>query len=204
MYTIFFVMLVLAASTAVLIWHSRRQSIVGTKSRNRYFQKLARELSFAAAGDDYFIQLEGTWKGVPVVIYPHNFHGPGSITLFYADTGIPFRERTWIEPNLSLGRAIQEWKRGERFGFDISGDPPLGENVLAAYQARFPFIALTLPSRFIFSHYLSQTPGSWKNFVVLLVLDAGRKPGLVEIRSALDSVTELVKSIESDLPSSHL
>jgi len=198
MFKILFLLLLAAAAVIFAIWHSRRQSIVGTKSRNRYFQKLARELSFAAAGDDYFIQLEGTWKGIPVVIYPHNFHGPGSITLFYADTGIPFRERTWIEPNLSLGRAIQEWKRGERFAFDISGDPPLGENVLAIYQSKFPFLACTLPTRFIFSQYLSQTLGSWKNFVVLLVLDAGRKPHLDEIRSALDSAADLVASIQKE------
>lgn len=188
-----FFVLIAAAVLIFVIWRSRRQSIVGTKSRNRYFKKMAEELSFAIGGDDYFIQLEGTWKGIPVVLYPHNFHGPGSITLVYADTGIPVRERTWIEPNLSLGRAILEWKRGEPFGFDISGSPPLTENVLASYQSRFPFIACTLPTRFIFSQYLSQTLGSWKNFVVLLVLDAGRKPALDEIRTALDSAIELVR-----------
>ncbi len=186
---------VLIAASAVIfvIWRSRRQSIVGTKSRNRYFKKVAEELSLAIGGDDYFIQLEGTWKGIPVVLYPHNFHGPGSITLVYADTGIPVRERTWIEPNLSLGRAILEWKRGEPFGFDVSGSPPLTEKVLASYQSKFPFIACTLPTRFIFSQYLSQTLGSWKNFVILLVLDAGRKPALDEIRTALDSAVELVR-----------
>lgn len=196
MFKLLFLLLLVIAAVILLIRHSRRQSIVGTKSRNRYFKKVAAELSFRTAGDDYFVQLEGTWKDTQVVLYPHNFHGPGSITLFYADTGIPVRDRTWIEPNLSLGRAILEWKRGERFGFDISGNPPLSENVLASYQSKFPFIACTLPTRFIFSQYLSQTLGSWKNFVVLLVLDAGRKPHLDEICGALDAITELVKSIK--------
>jgi hypothetical protein len=197
MFRFLFLLLVAIAAIFLLIRHSRRQSIVGTKSRNRYFKKIAAELSFRTAGDDYFIQLEGTWKDTPVVLYPHNFHGPGSITLFYADTGIPVRDRTWIEPNLSLGRAILEWKRGEQFGFDVSGDPPLTESTLKSYQSKFPFIACTLPTRFIFSQYLSQTLGSWKNFVVLLVLNAGRKPHLDEIRNALDSVTQLVKNIRS-------
>ena len=54
-------------AVALLVRHSRRQSIVGTKSRNRYFKKVAAELSLRTAGDDYFIQLEGTWKDTPEV-----------------------------------------------------------------------------------------------------------------------------------------
>jgi hypothetical protein len=191
----------LAITTAIVfvIWRSRRQSIVNVRGRNKHFAAMAKQLSFTQSGDDYFTQLEGMWKGFPIVIYPHNFHGPGSITLFYAESGLPLVERTWIEPNLSLGRAIVDRKRGALFGFEISGNTVFHDERLLEslknYSQKYPYIAITLPSRFIFSHYVMQTISRWRHFTVFLVLDSGRKPSLEEITQAMDAATDLARSV---------
>src|SRR5262245_28875067 len=105
------VLLLLLVGIAFWIRRSRRRSILDIPGRNKHFTFLAKQLGFALGGDEYFIQLEGKWKEFNSLIYPHAFEGPGSITLFYFDTGVPIVERNWIEPSLSLGRAIVEWKR---------------------------------------------------------------------------------------------
>lgn len=187
---------------AFLIRRSRRRSILDIPGRNKHFAFLAKQLGFALGGDDYFIQLEGKWKEFNTLIYPHAFEGPGSITLFYFDTEVPIVERNWIEPSLSLGRAIVEWKRKIPFHHETSGSSlPLQELLreMEKLTPLYPYIAVTLPTRFIFSHYMMQILSSWKNFVVLLVLDAGRKPSLQEIQSALDAGVSLVEILRSQM-----
>jgi hypothetical protein len=183
------------------IWRSRKQSILGVRGRNRHFRYLADQLHLMQGGDDYFTQLEGEWKGFPILVYPHNFHGPGSITLFYADTGIPFKARTWLEPSLSLGRAIVDWQRHVPFQYDYSGDPILKHetilNVIQRHKEKLPFIAITLPTRFIFSHYVMQALSSWPNFVVLVALDAGRNPSVEEMEEVLDATVEIAQTVRS-------
>jgi hypothetical protein len=199
-WNLFGLFFVLSATVAFWIWRNRRRSILDVKGRNKHFAMLARQLHFLQGGDDYFIQLEGLWKELRVLIYPHSFEGPGSITLFYVDTGIPYKERTWIEPSLSLGRAIVEWKRKVPFRHEISGSSLPSQEILAEIEklkSQYPFIALTLPTRFIFSHYMMLSLSIWKTFVVLLVLDAGRKPSLQELQAALDAGVRLAKITES-------
>lgn len=182
------------------IWRSRRQSIIGIRGRNKHFRYLADQLRLMQGGDDYFTQLEGEWKGFPILVYPHNFHGPGSITLFYADTGIPCKTRTWLEPSLSLGRAIVDWQRHVPFEHEYSGDPILKqEPILSAvsrYKEKFPFMAITLPTRFIFSHYVMQVLSSWENFVVL-VAHGGRNPSVEEMEELLDATVEVAQTVRS-------
>jgi hypothetical protein len=112
MFNIVFVIISVIFFLSFVIWYARKQSIISIPARNRHFTWLAGALNLKTGGDDYFLQLEGSWNEVPIMIYPHNFEGPGLITLFYADTQVPFEDRTWIEPSLSLGRAIVERKRG--------------------------------------------------------------------------------------------
>ena len=125
MFNIVFAIIGVIFFLSFILWYARRQSIISIPSRNRYFRRLASELKLKIAGDDYFLQLEGSWNDVPIIIYPHNFEGPGLITLFYADTGVPFEERTWIEPSLSLGRAIVERKAGRKYQFEYIGSTTL-------------------------------------------------------------------------------
>ena len=183
------------------IWRSRRQSILGVRGRNRHFRYLADQLQLMQGGDDYFTQLEGEWKGFPILVYPHNFHGPGSITLFYADTGIPIKPRTWLEPSLSLGRAIIDWQRHVPFQHEYSGDPILKQppilHVVQRHQEKLPFIAITLPTRFIFSHHVMQALSTWQNFVVLVALDAGRNPTVEQMEEVLDATVEIAQTVRS-------
>src|SRR5262245_52679158 len=114
-------LLLLGLGIAFWIRKNRSRSILDIPGRNKHLAYLAQRLGFAVGGDEYFIQLEGKWKELDALIYPHAFEGPGSITIFYFDTGIPIVERNWIEPSLSLGRAIVEWKRKIPFHHEISG-----------------------------------------------------------------------------------
>lgn len=193
--------ILLIAAIGFWIWFSRRRSIVDVKGRNKHFASLAKQLQFSTGGDEFFVQLEGTWKDIPSLIYPHSFEGPGSITVFYFDTGVPYVDRNWIEPGLSLGRAIVDWKRNIPFDFEISGSVLPAQEILTelkGQQQKFPFVAVTLPTRFILSHYMMQSLNIWKNFVVILVLDAGRKPSLTEIQNTLDAGMRVVKIVNEN------
>ncbi|PWT91730.1 MAG: hypothetical protein C5B54_04810 [Acidobacteria bacterium] len=202
MMTYLVTILVLFLAIILGILYSRRQSITGIQKRNKHFIAIAEQLGFKQAGDEYFIHLEGLQEGVRVVIYPHNFEGPGSVTILYADTQVPFRERTWIEPALSMGRAIVDWQNQVPFGFEFSGDPILRREdlitMLEDYKKRYPFVAITLPSRYTFSQYVMDALNSWKNFVVILVLDSGRKPSLDSLKRAVDDAVLLVRTTTSN------
>ncbi len=186
-----------------VLWQARRQSIINIPARNRHFTKLASELNLRTAGDDYFLQLEGSWNDVPIIIYPHNFEGPGLITLFYADTGVPFEERTWIEPSLSLGRAIVEWKAERKYQFEYIGSTTLKNypivEVLERYRTQYPYVAVTLPTRLVFSQYVMEALSDSKNYTALVVMDSGRRPSVEEIREALDAVTDIAKAVRANL-----
>jgi hypothetical protein len=193
------IFVVLLIAIAIWIWRSRRRSIVDIKGRNQHFSSLGKQFNLTAAGDEFFLQLEGIWKNVPILIYPHSFEGPGSITVFYFNTGIPYQDRTWIEPSLSLGRAIVDWKKGIEYNFEISGSifsSPELLTELNRLKKKYPFVGVTLPTRFILSHYMMQSLSGWKNFVAILVLDAGRKPSLTEIQNTLDDGTGLVQAVK--------
>lgn len=201
MFEVALIILSVIAFLAFVIFLSRRSSITGIPGRNRHFSKLASEIGFAVTGDDYFLQLEGKWKGVPVTIYPHNFEGPGSVILFYADSGFPLLERTWIEPTMSLGRALVEFKKHKTVDFEFTGDPVLKNysviEALERYKALYPYIAVTQPDRFVYSQFLHDTLARSKNFIVLLVLDAGRKPSADELTVALDAVVDISAAVRS-------
>jgi hypothetical protein len=186
-----------------ILWQSRRQSIINIPARNRRFRLIGKELDLRTAGDDYFLQLEGKWNGIPILIYPHNFEGPGLITLFYADTGVPFKERSWVEPFLSLGRAILERKKGYKIQFEYTGNPALKTyaivEVLERYRDQYPYLAITLPERFAYSEHLHAALSRSKNYIALLVMDSGRRPTTEEIKDALDAVTDIAQTVKSAL-----
>ena len=188
---------------AFVLWQARRSSIVNVPARNRHFSRLANELKLKTAGDDYFLQLEGNWNGVPVIVYPHNFEGPGLITLFYADTGVPFEERSWIEPALSLGRAVVEWKAGHKFSFEYSGSSTLKAypvvEVLERYRDRYPYLGVTLPTRLVFSQYVMAALSNLPNYIALVVMDSGRRPTVEEMEESLNAVTDIAKTVRSTL-----
>ena len=157
-------------------------------------------MKFAATGDEYLVQLEGNWKGRRALIYPHNFEGPGSITLIHMETSVPCRERTWLEPALSLGRAIVEWKRGSSFSYERSGNLPGAEQLqkeIETYRLRLPFIAVTSPSRFLLSQPITESLRSCNNFMIVLALDAGRKPPAAQMIQALDIGASLSQILEN-------
>ena len=186
--------------TAGNVWRIRRRSIGGVKSRNKYFYRLAATLDFTAKGDEYLVQLEGNWKAHHVIVYPHNFEGPGSITLIHMETNVPFQERTWLEPALGLGRAIVEWKRGASFSYERSGTLPGAEQLqeeVNAHRSRIPFIAITIPSRFLLSQLVTEALRNSGNFVVVLALDAGRKPSTGQLTGALDVAAKLCQILEN-------
>ncbi|HEY7162484.1 MAG TPA: hypothetical protein VH815_14555, partial [Acidobacteriota bacterium] len=187
-----------------VLWYARRQSIVSIPARNRHFTWLASQLNLKTAGDDYFLQLEGSWNDVPVLIYPHNFEGPGLITLFYADTRVAFYDdRSWIEPSISLGRAIVEMKAGRKYQFEYSGSTALKSypivEVLERYRPTYPYVALTLPTRLVYSQYVMEALSDSKNYTALVVMDSGRRPSIQEMKEALDAVTDIAKTVQANL-----
>jgi len=203
MFNIVFVIISVIFFLSFVIWYARKQSIINIPRRNRHFTWLANELNLKTAGDDYFLQLEGTWNDVPVLIYPHNFEGPGLITLFYADTGVPFEDRSWIEPSLSLGRAIVERKAGRNYQFEYSGSTALKSypivEVLERYRTTYPYVALTLPTRLVYSQYVMDALSDSKNYTALIAMDSGRRPSIEEMKEALDAVTDIAKTVHANL-----
>jgi len=203
MFNIVFVIISVIFFLSFVIWYARKQSIINIPRRNRHFTWLANELNLKTAGDDYFLQLEGTWNDVPVLIYPHNFEGPGLITLFYADTGVPFQDRSWIEPSLSLGRAIVERKAGRNYQFEYSGSTALKSypivEVLERYRTTYPYVALTLPTRLVYSQYVMDALSDSKNYTALIAMDSGRRPSIEEMKEALDAVTDIAKTVHANL-----
>jgi hypothetical protein len=182
---------------ALLLWilRIRARSITSETSRKRHFQRLANELGFRLISDDYFLQLEGSWNDMRSIVYPHNFEGPGVITLLYLETRVPACENNWIEPNLSLGRALVEWKRQSRFGYEVTGTKLPAKKILQAIErTNYPFAAVTLPRRFSYSPLLQQSLSSWKNFVVFLAVEAGKKPAKPQLEAALRDAAEIAQS----------
>jgi hypothetical protein len=166
----------------------RRSGITGENARNQHFERLAQNLNLKVVSDDYFIQLEGSRGDSHVVLYPHNFEGPGFITLLYFETQVPAQDRCWIEPNLSLGRAIVEWKRHSSYSFETNGTELNKQTVLEALETQkrsYPYIAVTNPWRFSYSPLLQRTLSGWKNYVLFLAMDAGREPSKEQIEQAM-------------------
>jgi hypothetical protein len=187
--------ILLAFGLLLWIFRIRAQSITAEKSRKNHFQKLAKELGFRFVSDDYFLQLEGSWEDMRSIIYPHNFEGPGVITLLYMETRVPVVENNWIEPNLSLGRALVEWKRQSGFGYEVTGKQLPAKKILEAIErTNYPFAAVTLPRRFSYSPLLQQSLSSWKNFVVFLAIEAGKKPAKAKVEAALHHAAEIAQS----------
>jgi hypothetical protein len=188
-----------ALLAAILIWMliiSRRRSIVGLKGQRKHFQGLAQSLQLEFISDGYFVQIQGKWKDLKVIILPHQFEGPGSLTLVYMETKTPWVDRNWIEPNLSIERAVVEWKRKGVFGYDVSGNQLASEKILATIKpAPYPFVAVTLPNRFIYSPLLQQTLSKWRNFVVLIALDEGRRPAVSQIANALAAAEKIGQNL---------
>jgi hypothetical protein len=203
MFNIVFVIISVIFFLSFVLWYARKQSIVNIPRRNRHFTWLASELNLKTGGDDYFLQLEGTWNDVPILIYPHNFEGPGLITLFYADTGVPFEDRSWIEPSLSLGRAIVEMKAGRNYQFEYIGHTALKSypivEVLERYRTKYPYVAVTLPTRLVYSQYVMDALSDSKNYMALLAMDSGRRPTIEEIKEALNAVTDIAKTVHANL-----
>ena len=185
---------------AVLIWilHVRRSSITGEKSRNKHFRMLAEKLGYRFVTDDYFVQLEGSIQNQRVIVYPHNFEGPGFVTLLYMETNVPAEDRNWIEPNLSLGRALVENKKGVSHNFEVTGTQLPATNILSALLAmkqKYPYAAVTLPWRFSYSPLLQKSLLSWKNYVVFLAMDAGRHPSSEQLSAALEDAHTVSQSV---------
>jgi hypothetical protein len=203
MFNIVFVIISVSFFLLFVLWYARKQSIINIPARNRHFTWLATQLNLKTAGDDYFLQLEGSWNDVPVLIYPHNFEGPGLITLFYADTRVPFEDRTWIEPSLSLGRAIVEWKAERKYQFEYSGSTSLKSypivEVLERYRTTYPYVAVTLPTRLVYSQYVMEALSESKNYTALVVMDSGRRPSVEEIKKALEAVTDIARTVQGNL-----
>jgi len=182
---------------ALLLWifRIRARSITGEKSRKKHFQKLAKELGFRFVSDDYFLQLEGSWNEMRSIVYPHNFEGPGVIILLYLETRVPASENNWIEPNLSLGRALVEWKRHAPFGYEVNGTRLPSKQILEAIErTSYPFAAVTLPRRFSYSPLLQQSLSGWKNFIVFLAVEAGKKPAKKQLEAALSDAAKIAQS----------
>jgi hypothetical protein len=181
-----------------LVLRIRRSSITGEQSRNKHFKRLAKGLELQYITDHYFVQLEGERGESRVIVYPHNFEGPGLITLLYTETRIVARERNWIEPNLSLGRALVEWKRQAQFDFEIAGEDFAAKEIvpmLQTYLRGYPYVAVTLPGRFSFSPLLQQSLSSWKNYVVFLAIDAGKRPSSAQIEQALRDAAAIASMV---------
>ena len=170
------------------LWRARRTGIKGEKARNKHFERLAKELNFRYVTDDYFVQLEGSRNNRRIIVYPHNFEGPGFITLLYLESALTAKDRNWIEPNLSLGRAIVEWKRKAFFNCEISGSELSRENLIETLNSlnqSYPYIAVTPPWRYSYSPLLQMALSTWKNYAVFLAMDAGRHPASEQIEQAI-------------------
>ena len=188
--------ILLALVLLLWIFRIRMRSITAEKSRKNHFQKLAKELGFQFVSDDYFLQLEGRWKDMRTIVYPHNFEGPGMITLLYMETSVVAAENNWIEPNVSLGRALVEWKRQSRIGYEVTGTRLPAKKILEAIErTNYPFASVTLPRRFSYSPLLQKSVGSWNNFVVFLAIEAGKKPTKVKLEKALTHAAEIAESL---------
>ncbi len=188
--------ILLALALLIWIFRIRASSITGQKSRKKHFQKLAKDLGFRFVSDDYFLQLEGSWNEMRSIVYPHNFEGPGIITLLYLETRVPASDNNWVEPNLSLGRALVEWKRHAPFGYEVTGKLLPSKQILEAIGRKsYPFAAVTLPRRFSYSPLLLQSLSSWKNFVVFLAVEAGKKPAKRQLEAALRDAAEIAESV---------
>jgi hypothetical protein len=193
--------ILLASVLLVWVWRTRQPSITGQKSQARYFAKLADKFGFRLVTDEYFIQLEGAWEERFCVIYPHNFEGPGIITLVYLSTNRLAIDRNWIEPNLSLGRAVVEWKKGSSFGYEITGKELSSNEIvplIEKLQSQYPFISVTLPWRFSYSPLLQQTFKGWKNYVVLIALDVGRKPAREKMEQAMNDASAIAALVDQN------
>ena len=203
MFNIVFVIISVIFFLAFITWYARKQSIINIPARNRHFTWLAAGLNLKTGGDDYFLHLEGSWNDISIIIYPHNFEGPGLITLFYADTGVPFEDRTWIEPSLSLGRAIVEWKAQRKYQFEYIGSAALKSypivEVLERYRTIYPYVAVTLPTRLVYSQYVMEALSDSKNYTALVVMDSGRRPSVEEMQKALDAVIDIAKTVRANL-----
>jgi hypothetical protein len=183
-------LIVIPLLIAIFIIRSRKRSIVGMKSQQKHFINLAHSLNLEFRSDQYFVQLQGKWNASNVIILPHQFEGPGSLTLIYLETRIPAVDRNWIEPNVSLGRALVE----KDYGYEVCGTALPSEKVLAVLkEIRYPYIAVTLPTRFVYSPLLHET--GWKNFVVMIALNEGRKPSVDRLRQALDSAKRIATAL---------
>ena len=192
-----FVLIGILLTLGLLLWifRIRARSITLEKSRRNHFKNLAKELGFQFVSDDYFLQLEGSWNDMRSIVYPHNFEGPGVITLLYMETAVPLVEHNWIEPNLSLGRALVEWKRQSRFGYEVTGTQLPAKRIQQVIERmNHPFAAVTLPRRFSYSPLLQQSLSSWKNFVVFLAIEAGKEPAKAKVEAALRDAAEIAQS----------
>lgn len=198
---------ILVPVVALVVWiaikRARARSIAGIPGRNRHFASLAGKLHLQPRSDDYFLQLEGTWDARRIVLFPHNFEGPGSITILIAETNLVLRDRTWVEPSLTLGRALVEWRRGNPFGCEFAGELIFDEtqltSALAKMKQNYPFAAVTLPSRYLLSPLLVQSLGAWRNFIAVLAMDSGRTPSLQQLQKALDDACALAAVAESSV-----
>jgi hypothetical protein len=182
--------ILVAVMILILIIRSRRQSIVGIQAQRKHFKKLADSLHLHFQSDEYFVLLTGKWNDFNIAILPHQFEGPGALTLVYMESKIPAVDRNWIEPNVSLGRALVE----TNYGYEISGTQLSAEKILDAIKnVPYPYVAVTLPTRFIYSPLLPQI--GWQNFVVLMALNEGRKPSPDSIRQALNSAEKIARAV---------
>ena len=62
----------------------------------------------------------------------------------------------------------------------------------AGEARKYPYVALTAPSRFVLSQPLMERTSSWPHLVNLVVLASGPKPPLDALIAALDRVVNLV------------
>jgi hypothetical protein len=191
---------VLVAACLWWILHVRESSITSQRKRDNHYHRLAGELGFKFITDEYFVQLEGLRNNFPVIVYPHNFEGPGLISLLYLQTTVAAKDRNWIEPNLSLGRALVEWKRKTDHDYEVSGEhlPPQLLNSIREFKRIYPYVAVTLPWRFSYSPLLQKAIAHWKNYAVFLAIDSGRYPSKDEIEKAIHDAITLALVVQSE------
>jgi hypothetical protein len=193
-------LLIAITALALFVWirRMRRSGITGEQSRNRHFQGLARQLNLPFVTDGYFTQLEGVFRNHRVILYPHNFEGPGYVTLLYMETEVTATDRNWIEPDLSLGRAMVERKRASQYAFEITGKELNRRGILAALDAvktKYAYVAITLPWRFTYSPLLQKTISQWKNYCVFLAVDAGRSPSVRYLQQVIQDACGIADAV---------